>query len=163
MSEISTNESLFVCGDMNGHVGKEADGYHGGNGFGSRNMEGEMPLEFACAMDLVIANTMFIKGEAKKITYESGGCKTVVDYILVRESDRAKLKDVKVIPGEACIPQHKLLVSVAHLGAKINKKRKEFVSRQKVWCLKEPDIQRRFVEKVQASESNRDAEDLENI
>ena len=41
-------------GDMNGHVGKEADGYHGvhgGNGFGSRNMEGELLLKFACAMD----------------------------------------------------------------------------------------------------------------
>ena len=32
LSEISTNESLFVCGDMNGHVGKEADGYHGVHG-----------------------------------------------------------------------------------------------------------------------------------
>ena len=166
LSETSTIESIFVCGDMNGHVGKEADGYHGvhgGNGFGSRNMEGELLLEFACAMDLVIANTMFNKDEAKKITYESGGCKTVVDYILVRECDRAKLTDVKVIPGEACIPQHRLLVSVAHLGARIKKKRKDFVSRLKVWCLKEPDVQRRFVEKVQANEPNRDAEDLENI
>src|SRR5208282_6513139 len=38
LSEISTNESLFVCGDMNGQVSKEADGdhgVHGGNGFGS--------------------------------------------------------------------------------------------------------------------------------
>ena len=60
-------------------------------------MEGELLLEFACAMDLVIANTMFNKGEEKKITYESGGCITLVDYILVRESDRAKLKEVKVI------------------------------------------------------------------
>jgi len=75
-------------------------------------------------MDLVIANTLFKKGEAKKITYESGGCKTMVDYILVRDSDRAKLKDIKVIPGEACIPKHRLLVSVAHLGAKIKKTRK---------------------------------------
>jgi exonuclease III len=42
LSKISTSESLFVRGDMNGHVGKEADGYHGvhgGNRFGSRNME----------------------------------------------------------------------------------------------------------------------------
>jgi hypothetical protein len=52
---------------------------------------------------------------------------------------------------------------VAQFGAKNKKKRKDFVSRQKVWCLKEPDEQRRFVEKVQANETNRDAEDLRNI
>ena len=78
LSETSTNESLFVCGDMNRHVGKNADGYHdvhGGNGCCSRYMEGELLLEFVCAMDLVIANTMFNTGEAKKITYESGGYK----------------------------------------------------------------------------------------
>ena len=73
LSEISTNESLFVCGDMNRHEADGHHGVHGGNGFGSRNMEGELLLEFACAMDLVIASTMFNKGEAKKITYESCG------------------------------------------------------------------------------------------
>ena len=70
LRETSTNESLFVCGVMNGHEGKESDGYHGvhgGNGFGSRNLEGELLLEFACAMELVIANTLFSKDEAKKI------------------------------------------------------------------------------------------------
>ena len=37
-----------MCGDMNGHVGAEADGFegvHGGKGFGVRNVEGEMLLE----------------------------------------------------------------------------------------------------------------------
>jgi len=107
-------------------VGKESDGYqgdHGSNGLGSRNLEGELLLEFACAMDLVIANTMFSKDEAKKITYESGGCKTVVDYILVREYDRTKLKDVKTFPGEACIAQHRQLVNVEQIGTKIKKER----------------------------------------
>jgi hypothetical protein len=64
LSAKSRNESLFVCGDMNGHMGKEADvyhGVHGGNGFCRRNMEGELLLEFACSMDLVIANKMFNK------------------------------------------------------------------------------------------------------
>ena len=44
MRKTLTNEGIFVIGDMNGYLGKEADGYHGvhgGNGFGSRNMEGE--------------------------------------------------------------------------------------------------------------------------
>ena len=47
LSEISTNESIFGCGYRNGRVSKESDGYqgvHGGNGFGSRNMEGQLLL-----------------------------------------------------------------------------------------------------------------------
>ena len=38
-------EALFVCGDFNGHVGGEADGYegfHGCHGFGRRNLKGEL-------------------------------------------------------------------------------------------------------------------------
>ena len=37
----------MVCGEFNGHVGAEVDGFegvHGGKGFGSRNAEGEMPV-----------------------------------------------------------------------------------------------------------------------
>ena len=38
-----------------------------------------MLLEFACAMDLVIANTMFSKDGAKKITYESVAVRHIID------------------------------------------------------------------------------------
>ena len=73
---IKDEESVFVGGDMNGHVGTNSDGYqgvHGGYGYGLRNPEGEMLLEFAVATDLVITNTFFKKEESKVITYESGG------------------------------------------------------------------------------------------
>ena len=49
-SEISKDEKVVICGDFNGHVGKDADGFegvHGGYSFGVRNVEGEMLLEFA--------------------------------------------------------------------------------------------------------------------
>ena len=78
----------MVCVDLNGHVGTKKDGFegvHGGFGYGVRNLEGEMLLEFADAMDLAVANTWFKKHDQKLVTYESGGCKTVVDYILVRK------------------------------------------------------------------------------
>ena len=42
-----TEESIFIGSDMNGHVGRDADGYggvHGGMGFGTRNSEGERIL-----------------------------------------------------------------------------------------------------------------------
>ena len=43
--------------DMNGHVGKVANGFHeapGNFGYGTRNVEGERILEFAEAMGYVV-------------------------------------------------------------------------------------------------------------
>ena len=49
---------------MNGHVGRDADGYggvHCGMGFGTRNAEGEKILEFGDAVGMVVCNTFFKK------------------------------------------------------------------------------------------------------
>jgi len=40
----------------------------------------------------------------------SGPVKSTVDYIIVRQEDKAKIRNVKVIPNEECEPKHKLLV-----------------------------------------------------
>ena len=57
---------LLICGDLNGHVGSEIDGFegvHGGFGFGKRNVEGEMILEFADALNLAVLNMWFKERE----------------------------------------------------------------------------------------------------
>ena len=90
VNKVSTAETLVICGDINGHVGKVAnryEGVHGGHGYGLRNTEGERILEFAVAHDLVVGNTHFHKKEDHLITYQSGGNSSQIDYILVRKSD----------------------------------------------------------------------------
>ena len=55
---------------MNGHFGVEVvgfEGVHGGYGFGRRNVDGEMLLEFADALDFAIVNTWFKKEVRKMI------------------------------------------------------------------------------------------------
>jgi len=48
------------------------------------------------------------------VTYAAGPVKSMVelDYIIVRQEDKAKVRNVKVevIPNEECVPNHKLLV-----------------------------------------------------
>ena len=44
------------------------------------------------------------------LTYAAGPVKSTVDYIIVRQEDKAKVCNVKVIPNEECVPKHKLLV-----------------------------------------------------
>jgi len=98
---------------MNGHFGSSNVGYdgtHGGFEYGSRNAGGSMILEFADGLNLVICKTLFTKQEAKLVTYVAGPVKSTVDYIMVRQEDKAKIRNVKVITSEDCVPKHKLLV-----------------------------------------------------
>ena len=71
---VNEKEALFLCGDFHGHGEGEADGYegvHGCHGFGRRNLESELLLEFAEASDLVVTNTWFTKKEKQMVHYES--------------------------------------------------------------------------------------------
>ena len=77
----------MMGGDLNGHVGELAEGYEGvhvGSGFGVRNTEGVRILECGDALDMVVCNTMFKKRPSRLITYESGGIKSQIDYLVVR-------------------------------------------------------------------------------
>jgi hypothetical protein len=159
LSGVADEEMLVVCGDLNGHVGEKVDGFegvHGGKGFGTRNLAGEMLLEFVEARGMVIANTWFDKEDAKKVSYESGGCKTVVDYVLVRKREQRNVIDVKVIPGEACLTQHKLMICTLIVSEQAKTVKSIFVSRCKVWRLKDEATQKRFRDAVQVREGVRD-------
>jgi len=69
---------------------------------------GSWSVEFADGLNLVICNTLFTKQEAKLVTYVAGPVKSTVDYIMVRQEDKAKVRNVKVISSEKCVPKHKL-------------------------------------------------------
>ena len=163
VSSIGPGERVLIGGDLNGHVGAESSGYedvHGGFGFGDRNVEGEMILESAEAMGMIIANTWFKKnGTEKKVTFERDNCKTAIDFIMVRKSERSMITDVNVIKTEAFIPQHKLLICKVRLFEKTVRSRQAFVSRTKVWRLKEEAVQNKFKEVVERMEVSKNTVD----
>jgi len=113
VSCIPQNEMVVLVGDMNGHAGSSSvgyDGMHGGFGYGDRNADGSRILEFADGLNLVICNTLFMKQESQLVTYAAGPVKSMLDYIIVRQEDKAKVRNVKVISNEECVLKHKLLV-----------------------------------------------------
>jgi hypothetical protein len=166
LSGISEMERLVVGGDFNCHVGATADGYegvHGGHGFGQRNVEGEMLLELASALELVVVNTCFTKRVSQLVTYESGDARTVVDYVLVRRKERAMVRDAKVISGEPGFLQHRLVVCVLEVQECVKKRKQVFVSRFKVWRLREEGVRSRFGEQVEACAARRKDSDVESV
>ena len=60
----------------------------------------------------------------------------MVDYIIVQQHDKAKVRNVMVIPNEECVPKHKLLAMDMRLNT-TKKLHKKFEPRVHVWKLKE--------------------------
>jgi len=55
----------------------------------------------------------------------------MVDYIIVRQEDKAKVPNVKVIPIEECVPKHTLLIMDMRFN-KGKRRRKKFEPRVRV-------------------------------
>jgi hypothetical protein len=87
----------------------------------------------------------------------------VVDYVLVRRKDLAAVKDMKVIPGEACLLQHKLLVCVLKLKASANRRKNVFVSRRRVWQLKEPGSKQVFKDMIAVKAADRSEGNVDHL
>ena len=104
----SKNKNCIVLEDFNGHVGNSINEYKGVHkgygGWGMRNKNGERLFEFADSFDTVVGNTFFKK--EKLFTFKSGGNSSVIDYAGVKKEAMKRVRDVKVIPGEECFPQH---------------------------------------------------------
>ena len=49
----------------------------------------------------VESNTLFMKQKSKLVTYVAGLAKSTVDYIIVWQGDKSKVRNVKVIPNES--------------------------------------------------------------
>ena len=153
------NQEVIVGGDMNGHVGQVANGFHeahGNFGYGARNAEGERILEFAEAMGYVVTSSLFKKRQSHLVTYESGGNKTAIDMILIKREHKKRIMNTKVIPGEECVHGHHLVVMDMHL--KVRKYRKNHQELHKVQpSIKVWKLKKAYLEKLQ--ERNRDIED----
>lgn len=148
VAKVPSSEQFIICGDWNGHIGAESNGFeevHGGQAIGQRNTEGERVLEFAVANELVVGNSWFKKKPRHLVTYQSGGAATQIDFILYRRSFRKYVSNVKVILGEECASQHRLVVGDFKVFIRPQPKRK-FVPRLKVWKLRDPEKQTEFSE-----------------
>jgi len=124
---------------MLGHIGSSNAGYDGmhcGFGYRDRIADGSRILQFADGLNLVICNTSFNKQESQLVTYAAGPVKSTVDYFIVRQENKAKARNVKVIPNEECVPKHKLIVMDMRFNT-TRRWRKKLEPRVHVWKLKE--------------------------
>ena len=114
MQAVPRSERLVVAGDLNGHMGRDRDWYdgvHGGHGLSVRNEEGINIMDFATAYQMRLMNTYYKKREYHLVTYNSGGRRSHIDFIMLRKEYTKECKNCKVLPKVAITTQHHVLIA----------------------------------------------------
>ena len=107
----------------------------GRHGLGKRNNEEQAEVDFAKRMKLAITNTSFVKKPAHRVTYNSRGRSSQVDYVMMRRRRIKEVVDTKVVVGESVAKQHRIVVSAIIIWTKWRKAPKP-VKKIKWWKLK---------------------------
>ena len=89
--------------------------------------------------------------KTKLYTYQSGDNRSIIDYLMVRKTDRCLVKDVKVISSGKCVPQHRMVIGrlVIHMNPQ-KKKIVKFVPKPRVWKLKDEETASLFTHEMAA-------------
>ena len=119
----------------------------GRHGLGKRNNEGQAVVDFAKRMELAITNPYFAKKPSHRVTYNSGGRSSQVDYVMVRRRRINKVVDTKVIVGESVAKQHRIVVSAIFIWTKWRTAPKP-VQKIKWWKLKNSKVKNKFKSEV---------------
>ena len=152
IEEVPARDVLIIAGDLNAHVGQDRNGFEeemGRFGFGERNREGEELLRLCQENNLKIVNTWYKKRRDHQITYRSGDVSSQIDYMLMRRQEWQMVKDCKVIPGEECLAQHRLLCVDLHVADPKRRRPQVGRKRLKIWKLKEEETRRVFEERLE--------------
>ena len=100
---------------------------------------------------MVVCNTFFKKENSKLITYQYGDNRSMIDYLMVRKTDRCLVKDVKVISSEEYVPQHQMVIGRLVIPKKPQKKKiVKRVPKPRVWKLKDEVNARLFTREMSA-------------
>ena len=85
-------ETAVITGDFEAHENYEV--LYGVYGYGARNKERKVILEFCATMNMAVENIFFKNRASHLVTYEPGPLETLVDYCLVRRNQKNFLKDL---------------------------------------------------------------------
>ena len=114
--------------------------------------EGRRILDMAQRNDLMVCNTRYKKKDDHLITYSSGGRKSQLDFVLVKQSDAKNLKNCIVMPGNDIVSQHRTVV-IEWWRSKESKRKDRKIEKFKTWQLKKEGT--KFREKVQKASAVR--------
>ena len=119
-------------------------------------------MDFAKRMELAITNTYLVKKPEHRVTYNSSGRSSLVDYVMVRRRRIKEVVDTKVVVGESVAKQRQIVVGAIIIWTKWRKALKP-VKRIKWWKLKDSRVKNKFKMEVIKSEILGRQEDWQRV
>lgn len=164
--QVPRSNNIIVTGDMNARVGKGEDHWRniiGSHGFGNRNENGGLLLEYCSQNDLSITNTRFQQRMIHKVTWRHPRSSQwhLLDYIVIRSS---RVKDVlrcRSMRGAHCETDHIMVKACIRSTLKqkynVKKPNKNF----NIADLKSENIRKAYQEKLFCN--TRDDDSVEDL
>ncbi|CAD5220522.1 unnamed protein product [Bursaphelenchus okinawaensis] len=119
-------KKILLAGDWNGNFGLKQDDAEklGQYGYGARNRNGQLLMDFAVEQNLWVLNTCFKKRMGRRWTWKLAGArnptKVMIDMFL--SEDRGWIRDVRaMVMG---FSDHKLVLAILEIMAKVRRTRR---------------------------------------
>jgi exonuclease III len=120
---VPRNDKLILLGDFNARVGRDHQtwpGVLGCHGLGKENDNGTLLLSLCATHQLTVTNTAFQQANKRKATWmhPRSGHWHLIDYIIVRQRDKADVMVTRAIRGAEMWSDHRLVRAKMRLRIK---------------------------------------------
>ena len=165
LRSVPQSDKIILLGDFNARVGKNHlawNGTIGKHGIGTTNDNGLRLLTLCSEYNLIITNTLFQQPNKYKTTWQHPRSRHwhLLDYVIVRRSDRDQVHSTRVMRGANCWTDHRLVRS--KLSLKIRPQHRRTPPRKKldIKALSNPELtellRRNLAENLSNSDTSQD-------